>query len=125
MVRLLHILIYSRGMSCLLSILDHDETTTGGGGGGCGKWQGIGFVCHVHRQVECPCILGRGGGGGNPDVEGSCLCCAGLASLAGSQIPLNVQSHMLGLSGGGGGSSMYYIISILVNDVMSNEHTVV
>ena len=59
-VRLLPILIYSRGMSCLLSILDHDERTTGGGG----KCQGVGFVCHVHRQVECPCILGGGGGGG-------------------------------------------------------------
>ena len=31
----------------------------------------------------------------NPDVEGSCPCCAGLSQ--GSQIPIGVKSHMLGL----------------------------
>ena len=33
----------------------------------------------------------------NPDVQESSPCCVGLSSLAGSQIPIGVQSHMLGL----------------------------
>ena len=37
----------------------------------------------------------------NPDVEGSCACCAGLASLSQrSQIPIGVKSHMLGRGNG-------------------------
>ena len=63
--------------------------------------RGLGLFAMFTDRLSVPASWGEGGGG-NPDVEGSCLCCAGLASLAGSQIPLNVQSHMLGLSGGGG-----------------------
>ena len=45
----------------------------------------------------CGFFLGKEKGGGhpNPDVEGSCPCCAGLSQ--GSQIPIGVKSHMLGL----------------------------
>ena len=63
-VRLLPILIYSRGMSCLLSILDHDETRTGGGGGG--KCEGLGLFAMFTDRLSVPASWGEGGGGVTP-----------------------------------------------------------